>query len=463
MTNPYENYQSPFSWRYASQEMRSLWSENNKRRLWRRIWVVLAQVQSEFGLFSSELVSELAMHANEIDVEAAIEIESQIHHDLMAELKVFAAQCPDAGGILHMGATSMDIEDNADAIRLLSAMDLILVKLGELLLAFADRIEETVNIPVIAFTHLQPAEPTTLGYRFAFHAQDILEDWQNLKQIRDSIRGKGFKGAVGTGAAFGELVAMGQLDQFENRLSEILKLKFFPITHQTYPRKQDLSILNALSALGASLYKFAFDVRILQSPPIGELSEPFTKHQVGSSAMPFKRNPINAEKIDSLARQLSLYPQVAWQNAANSLLERTLDDSANRRTILPESFLITDEILKVSLKLIRGLNVNQEAIKRNLETYAPFAMTERIMMLAGKKGADRQEIHELLRQHALMAWQAVQQGQPNPLIQNLQKEPVLQKWISPEEIQQLSELDTYVGFAKERTKSLVEEIRSRIQ
>jgi adenylosuccinate lyase len=443
--------------------MRSLWSENNKRRLWRRIWVVLAQVQSEFGLFSSELVSELAMHANEIDVEAAIEIESQIHHDLMAELKVFAAQCPDAGGILHMGATSMDIEDNADAIRLLSAMDLILVKLGELLLAFADRIEETVNIPVIAFTHLQPAEPTTLGYRFAFHAQDILEDWQNLKQIRDSIRGKGFKGAVGTGAAFGELVAMGQLDQFENRLSEILKLKFFPITHQTYPRKQDLSILNALSALGASLYKFAFDVRILQSPPIGELSEPFTKHQVGSSAMPFKRNPINAEKIDSLARQLSLYPQVAWQNAANSLLERTLDDSANRRTILPESFLITDEILKVSLKLIRGLNVNQEAIKRNLETYAPFAMTERIMMLAGKKGADRQEIHELLRQHALMAWQAVQQGQPNPLIQNLQKEPVLQKWISPEEIQQLSELDTYVGFAKERTKSLVEEIRSRIQ
>lgn len=463
MTNPYENYQSPFSWRYASQEMRSLWSENNKRRLWRRIWVVLAQVQSEFGLFSSELVSELASHADEIDVEAAIEIESQIHHDLMAELKVFAAQCPDAGGILHMGATSMDIEDNADAIRLLSAMDLILVKLGELLLAFADRIEETVNIPVIAFTHLQPAEPTTLGYRFAFHAQDILEDWQNLKQIRDSIRGKGFKGAVGTGAAFGELVAMGQLDQFENRLSEILDLKFFPITHQTYPRKQDLSILNALSALGASLYKFAFDLRILQSPPVGELSEPFTKHQVGSSAMPFKRNPINAEKIDSLARQLSLYPQVAWQNAANSLLERTLDDSANRRTILPESFLITDEILKVSLKLIRGLNVNQEAIKRNLETYAPFAMTERIMMLAGKKGADRQEIHELLRQHALIAWQAVHQGQPNPLIQNLQKEPVLQKWISPEEIQQLSELDTYVGFAKERTKSLVEEIRSRIQ
>ncbi|MDO9084565.1 MAG: adenylosuccinate lyase [Anaerolineaceae bacterium] len=463
MTNPYDNYQSPFSWRYASPEMRSLWSENYKRRLWRKIWVALAQVQSEFGLFPSEMVTELATHVNEIDVEAAIEIESQIHHDLMAELKVFAAQCPNAGGILHMGATSMDIEDNADALRQLSAMDLILVKLGELLLAFADRIEETVNIPVIAFTHLQPAEPTTLGYRFAFHAQDILGDWQNLKQIRDSICGKGFKGAVGTGAAFGELVELNQLDQFEQRLSEILDLQFFPITHQTYPRKQDLSILNALSALGASLYKFAFDLRILQSPPIGELSEPFAKQQVGSSAMPFKRNPINSEKIDSLARQLSLYPQIAWQNAANSLLERTLDDSANRRTILPESFLITDELLKVSLKLIKGLNVNQDAIKRNLETYAPFAMTERIMMVAGKKGANRQEMHELLRQHALVAWEAIQRGQPNPLIQNLQKEPVLQNWISPEEIQQLSELNTYVGFAKERAKTLVEEIRSQIQ
>lgn len=463
MSDLYENYQSPFSWRYASPEMRSLWSENNKRRLWRRIWFALAQVQSEFGLFPSEMVTELSTHINDINVETALEIEAQIHHDLMAELKVFAAQCPNAGGILHMGATSMDIEDNADALRLLFALDLVLVKLGELLLVFADRISETVDIPVIAFTHLQPAEPTTLGYRFAFHAQDILADWEQLKKSRDSIRGKGFKGAVGTGAAFGELIGVENLDHFEERLSEILDLKFYSITHQTYPRKQDLSILNALSNLGASLYKFAFDLRVLQSPPIGELSEPFGKLQVGSSAMPFKRNPINAEKIDSLARQLSLYPQIAWQNAANSLLERTLDDSANRRTILPESFLITDELLKVSLKLIKGLNVNQEAIKRNLETYAPFAMTERIMMLAGKKGADRQQIHELLRQHALVAWQSVQQGQPNPLIQNLQKEMMLMQWISPEEIQQLSALDSYIGFAQNRSNSLVEEIRSKIQ
>ena len=463
MTNPYENYQSPFSWRYASTEMRSLWSEKQKRLLWRKIWVVLAQVQSEFGLFSAELVQELELHATEIDVEAALEIEAQIHHDLMAELKTFASQCPNAGGILHLGATSMDIEDNADALRLRSALDIILEKLDELMRVFADQIEKTANLPVMAFTHLQPAEPTTLGYRFAFHAQDLWEDFQQIKQVRKNICGKGFKGAVGTGAAFGELIGLHNLTHFEERLGELLDLKFFSITHQTYPRKQDYLILNALAGLGATLYKFAFDLRVLQSPPIGELSEPFGKHQVGSSAMPFKRNPINAEKIDSLARQLSVYPQIAWQNAANSLLERTLDDSANRRTILPEAFLIADEILRISKRLIRDLTINTDAIQRNLETYAPFAMTERIMMLAGKKGADRQAMHEILRQHALVAWQAVQQGKPNPLIERLQQDTELLRWITCDEIRQLADLDSYTGLARNQAMDLVRKIREEIK
>jgi len=463
MTNPYENYQSPFSWRYASSEMRSLWSEQQKRILWRKIWVALAQAQSEFGLFSVDLVQELEMHAKEIDVEAALQIEAQIHHDLMAELKTFAAQCPNAGGVLHLGATSMDIEDNADALRLRSALDIILEKLNELMLVFADQIEKTANIPVMAFTHLQPAEPTTLGYRFAFHAQDLWEDFRQINQVRENICGKGFKGAVGTGAAFGELIGLQNLTHFEERLGELLDLKFFSITHQTYPRKQDFLILNALAGLGATLYKFAFDLRVLQSPPIGELSEPFGKHQVGSSAMPFKRNPINAEKIDSLARQLSVYPQIAWQNAANSLLERTLDDSANRRTILPEAFLIADEILRISIRLIRDLTINTDAIQRNLETYAPFAMTERIMMLAGKKGADRQAMHEILRQHALFAWQAVQQGQPNPLIERLQQDTELLRWITCDEIRQLADLDSYTGFARNHAMDLVRKIREQIK
>ena len=463
MSNLFENYQSPFSWRYASPEMRSLWSEVHKRKLWRKIWVSLAQVQSEFGLFSTDLIEELKSESTTIDVEAALELESQIHHDLMAELRTFAARCPKAGGILHMGATSMDIEDNADALRLKQSLEVISAKLKNLLLVFADQIEKTVDIPIIAFTHLQPAEPSLLGYRFAFYAQDLFEDWQQLNRVKGDIRGKGFKGAVGTAAAYGDLLGVEKLDTFEARLSEVLDLQFFPISHQTYPRKQDITVLNALAGLGATLAKFAFDLRFLQSPPIGELSEPFGKHQVGSSAMPFKRNPINAEKIDSLARQLSVYPQIAWQNAANSLLERTLDDSANRRTILPEAFLISDEILQVSIKLIQKININQEAIQRNLELYAPFAMTERIMMLAGKRGADRQAMHEILRQHALLAWQDVQAGKANPLLNYLRQDTTLTHWISSEEILQLSDLKSYTGIAKQRAIDLVSDIKKQLQ
>ncbi len=463
MTDPYENYQSPFSWRYASSEMRSIWSEVNKRLLWRKIWVALAQVQSEFGLFSADLVEELKQHQNEVDVEAALQIEAQIHHDLMAELKTFAGQCPTAGGILHMGATSMDIEDNADAMRLKFSMEIVLGKLKTLLSTFAELIEKSIDLPIMAFTHLQPAEPTTLGYRFSFHAQDLLLDFQQINQITKNICGKGFKGAVGTGAAYGELIGEDNLDQFEEKISQSLELNFFRISHQTYPRKQDLLVLNSLASLGASLYKLAFDLRLLQSPTLGELSEPFGKHQVGSSAMPFKRNPINAEKIDSLARQLSVYPQIAWQNAANSLLERTLDDSANRRTILPEAFLIADELLLVSTKLLKGLEIRKENIQRNLDAYAPFAMTERIMMLAGKRGADRQEIHEVLRNHALAAWQEVQSGKENPLIDNLLNDSSLLEWVSQDEIRQLADLKTYTGNAENRSQALLAEIRDQIR
>lgn len=463
MSNPFENYQSPFSWRYGSPEMRAIWSEQHKRILWRGIWVALAQAQAEFGLFSAELVEELKEHQREIDITKALEIEAQIHHDLMAELQTFAGQCPTAGGVLHMGATSMDIEDNADALRLKESLEIILSRLGNLLLAFADQIEKNVDTPIMAFTHLQPAEPSLLGYRFAFYAQDLLAGWQHLSWIKDTIQGKGFKGAVGTAAAYGDLLGGEHLDAFEKRLSEILNLNFFRIAHQTYPRRQDISLLNGLADLGATLAKFAFDLRFLQSPPIGELSEPFGKHQVGSSAMPFKRNPINAEKIDSLTRQLSAYPQIAWGNAANSLLERTLDDSANRRTILPEAFLLADEILQVSLRLIQQVTINHSAIQRNLEKYAPFAMTERIMMLAGKRGANRQEMHEVLRQLALSAWQEVQSGAPNPLVSNLLQENKITQWVSVAEIEQLTDLSSYTGFARQRALSLVTTIRNQLK
>ena len=459
----YDNYQSPFSWRYARDEMRSIWSENNKRRLWRRIWVALAKVQSEYGLVSMDQLQELERHAHSIDVETALKIEAELHHDLMAELKTFAAQCPAAGGVLHMGATSMDIEDNADALRLRGALDLVLSALRSVLLALADRIEENAALPIMAFTHIQPAEPSTLGYRFAMYAQDLLEDYQNISAVRDAIRGKGFKGAVGTAAAYGDLMGLENLEQFEAQLSRELDLSFYPVSTQTYPRKQDFMVLNALSGLGASLHKFAFDLRLLQTPPIGEISEPFGKKQVGSSAMPFKRNPINAEKIDSLARQLSVYPQVAWQNAANSLLERTLDDSANRRTILPEAFLICDELLRVILRLVTNMSIHTEAIQNNLNTYAPFACTERIMMAVSKKGADRQKMHEILREHALTAWRSVQAGKPNPLVGYLQEDAEILKWISREEVTQLAQVSGYTGIAEKRSLQLTERIRQEMR
>jgi adenylosuccinate lyase len=450
----FNQYQSPFSWRYASPEMRSIWSEVYKRQLWRKIWVALAEAQAPFGLVTSAQVEELNAHASEINVGRALEIEAEIHHDLMAELKTFAEQCPTAGGVLHMGATSMDIEDNADALRLRSSLDLVLRRLGELLRVLAGLVEKTAGLPVMAFTHLQPAEPTTLGYRLAFTAQDLLEDWQTLAAMRKTLRGKGFKGAVGTAAAYGDLLGTENLARFEQDLSEKLDLPFFEITHQTYPRKQDYGVVSALAGTGMALYKLAFDLRLMQSPPIGEWSEPFGKKQVGSSAMPFKRNPINAEKIDSLARSLAVMPQVAWQNGAHSLLERTLDDSANRRTLLPEAFLTMDELLLTATRLLKGMNIHEAAIARNLAAYAPFAATERILMAAARLGADRQEMHELLRTHALAAWQDVQTGQANPLIERLQADPHLTHFLSAEQIGLLAAVDGYTGIAPQRARNL---------
>ncbi|HEX9090387.1 MAG TPA: lyase family protein, partial [Anaerolineales bacterium] len=291
MSPDYDTYLSPYTWRYGSQDMRCIWSEVYKRKLWRRIWVSLAEVQAGFGLVSIEQLTDLRQHMNLVDMPRALEIEAEIHHDLMAELKVFAEQCIIGGGILHLGATSTDIEDNADVLRERESLDLLLKSLKELLLLFADNIETWAELAIIGFTHLQPAEPTTLGYRLAIYAQDLLMDWHNLQSTRNDLCGKGFKGAVGTSASYAELLGTDRLDKFEHLLSEQLVLPFFPVTTQVSPRKQDYLLLSHLAGVGASLYKFAFDLRFLQSSPIGELGEPFGKQQVGSSAMPFKRNP----------------------------------------------------------------------------------------------------------------------------------------------------------------------------
>jgi adenylosuccinate lyase len=462
MTPDYETYLSPYTWRYGSQAMRQIWSEVNKRVLWRKLWVTLAEVQAEFGLVRAEQVADLQVHMGLVDMSRALEIEAEIRHDLMAELKVFAEQCPLGGGILHLGATSMDIEDNADVLRQRESLDLVLGGLREVLMLMAEKVESVADLPLIAFTHLQPAEPSTLGYRLAGYAQDLLMDWQTLQTIRSELRGKGFKGAVGTGASYAELIGTDNLSEFEHRLSIHLELPFFPVATQVYPRKQDYVLLSHLASLGASLHKFAFDLRLLQSSPIGELSEPFSKVQVGSSAMPFKRNPINAEKIDSLARLLAQMPRTAWDNAANSLLERTLDDSANRRSLLPEAFLICDELLLTTKGILSGLQVNEQAIKRNLEAYAPFAAVERVLMALGKAGADRQMMHEYLREHSQTAWAEVQSGKPNLLGELISHDPEITHYLPADELCQLMDVTQYLGDAPQRARQMAATIRNTL-
>jgi adenylosuccinate lyase len=459
MTFDYETYLSPYTWRYGSPEMRRLWSEAYKRRLWRQVWVALAETQAEYSLVTPEQAADLKAHVDQIDIAHALEIEGEIHHDLMAELRTFAEQAPLGGGVLHLGATSTDIEDNADALRLRQSLDRVVEGLGALLLRFAEKIEAHADLALIAFTHLQPAEPSTLGYRLAQHAQDLLMDWDILRSVRSNLRGKGFKGAVGTGAAYAELVGAERLKEFEQKLSARLELPFFPVATQVYPRKQDYQTLSALAGLGGSLYKFAFDLRLLQSPPVGELSEPFGRQQVGSSAMPFKRNPINAEKIDSLARVLAQMPRLAWDNAAHSLLERTLDDSANRRSLLPEAFLITDELLVVTGKIMSGLQVNRVAIRRNLEIYGPFAAVERVLMALSKAGADRQSMHERLRQHSMTAWGAIQEGKPNPLADQLSQDIEIRRYLGEQEIGALMDASHHLGDAPQRARDLAAKIR----
>lgn len=458
----HSSYQSPFSFRYASPEMRQLWSEEQKRYLWRRIWVALAEVQQGYGLVTAEQAADLREHVDEINIPRALEIEAEIHHDLMAEVRTYAEQCSLGGGIIHLGATSMDVEDNADALRLRTALDLTLEKLSVLLGLFAEQIERYADTPLIAFTHLQPAEPSTLGYRLAMYAQDLIEDYRALEQQHAQVRGKGFKGAVGTGASYGELFGLKNVAAFEQAMSEKLDLPFYPIATQTYPRKQDYNIVSALAGLAASLYKFAFDLRVLQSPPIGELAEPFGAKQVGSSAMPFKRNPIRAEKIDSLARAVAGYPRLAWDNAAHSLLERTLDDSANRRTMLPEAFLAVDEILLTATGILKNLRVDEAAMARNLSIYGPFAATERVLMAAAKAGASRQDMHEILREQAMTAWAAVRAGEPNPLVENLSADARLLAFLTPDQIRELMEYGHHVGDAPQRARALAGHICSDV-
>lgn len=465
MDYSHDTYLSPLTWRYGSDDMRRIWSERHKRLLLRRFWVALATAQHAIGLVSAAQLADLVLHQDEIDLARAEAIEAEIRHDLMAEIRTYAEQCPVGGGIIHLGATSMDALDNVDALRLRASADLLLGGLAALLTELAGKIEQYASLPTMAFTHLQPAEPTTVGYRLAQYGYDLLLDWQELSRVRDGIRGKGLRGAVGTSASYRQLtggMAASAVD-LEARVLALLDLNAHPAGTQVYPRKQDWLVINALAGIGQSLYRFAFDLRLLQAPTIGEWSEPFGTKQVGSSAMPFKRNPIDAENIDSLARQLAALPRIAWDNAAHSLLERTLDDSANRRMFLPEAFLLTDEIIGRATRVVRGLVVREEVVARNMATYGVFAATERMLMEAVKAGGDRQELHEVIREQSLVAWDALRRGEANPLAANLCADERVIRWLPAQRIAALLDASDYIGDAPQRAVAVAELLRQAVE
>ena len=448
----YNTFLSPFTWRYGSQEMRRVWSEEHKRRLWRWVWVALAEAEHEAGLVSEAELADLRAHQDEVDIARSHEIEAEIGHDKMAEIRVYAEQCPIGGGKIHLGATSADVEDNADILRIKESLRLVRQRLVDLLEAFAAQIERYQSLPAMGYTHLQPAEPTTLGYRLCQYAQDLLIDLESLDNLMTNLKAKGLKGAVGTSTSYAQLLQDTGMTpaELEQLVMEKLGLEAAPVSTQVYPRKQDFLVLTTLASIAQSLHRFAFDLRVLHAAPFGELSEPFGARQVGSTAMPFKRNPVTAEKICSLARYASTLPKVAWDNAALSLLERTLDDSANRRVILPEAFLALDEMLIAARRIITGLVVHRENIERNLSTYGVFAATETLLMELVKAGADRQEMHERIRQHTMAAWEAIHRGEENPLVERLSSDSDLLAFLSAERVRELLDAVSFVGDAPAR-------------
>ncbi|MBI2036109.1 adenylosuccinate lyase [Candidatus Microgenomates bacterium] len=481
----YTTYLSPFTWRYGSDKMRQIWSEIYKRKLWRRVWVALAKAQHEEGLITKTELDDLVKHQNEIDIERAQKIEKDVRHDLMAEVKTYAQQARVGGGKIHLGATSMDIEDNADTVRLLESLIIIEGKLKNLLLAFSKKIDAYKGLPCIGYTHLQPAEPTTVGYRLAFYAQDLLLDKNLLNFVIGQMKGKGMKGAVGTAASYTLLLDRNKetlfsrkfenketlfsrklenketlfsrklenrvkVEEMEKKVMSELKIDAATITNQTAPRKFEFFVSCALSSIAQSLYKFAFDLRLMQSPGFGEWQEPFGAKQVGSSAMPFKKNPWKAEQICSLARLVFNLANIARDNSANMLLERTLDDSANRRVFIPEMFLAVDEILESSTKIIEGLVINEKQIQRNLEKFGPAAATEAILMAAVKEGADRQKMHEILRELSM--------NTSTPLTKLLLNDKRIMQFLNISDIKKLLDPKNHIGLAVSYCEKIIREI-----
>ena len=455
----YDQYESPLSSRYASAYMLELFSARTRIRTWRRLWTELARAESELGLPITEAqVRALESHQEDIDFEAAAAREKEVRHDVMAHVHVYGLAAPEAAGIIHLGATSCYVTDNADLILYRDALRYLRGELLKAMKNLADFAFENRALPTLGYTHYQPAQLVTVGKRATLWLQDLASDLEELDFVLSTIPFLGCRGATGSEASLMELFDgdQGKIEELNRRLCSRFGFdRMFDVSGQTYPRKLDSRILSCLSAIAQSCYRFANDLRLLQHDR--QVEEPFEKNQIGSSAMPYKRNPMRSERICSLARYLMADSMNAAMTASTQWLERTLDDSANRRISLPEGFLCADAILRLMQNVTSGLHVNEKIVERTVMEYLPFIATENLMMEAVKHGADRQQAHEAIRRCSMEATARMKNGQPCNLPELLAKDPEFS--LTEEEIRAGLQPEKYIGRCPQQVEQYLARLR----
>ena len=454
-----DRYTSPLSERYASKAMQYIFSPEMKFKTWRRLWIALAETEQELGLdITDEQIAELKVHKDDINFEVAKEREKLVRHDVMSHVYAYGVQCPKAKGIIHLGATSCYVGDNTDIIVMAEALKLVKTKLVNVMAELAKFADTYKELPTLAFTHFQPAQPTTVGKRATLWLQEFMMDLEDLEYVAGSLRLLGSKGTTGTQASFLELFDGDNetVDKIDPMIAEKMGFKnCYAVSGQTYSRKVDTRVVNILAGIAASAYKMSNDIRLLQH--LKEVEEPFEKNQIGSSAMAYKRNPMRSERIGSLARYFMVDALNPAITSATQWFERTLDDSANKRLSVPEAFLAIDGILDLCLNVVDGLVVYDKVITKHLMAELPFMATENIMMDAVKKGGDRQELHEKIRQLSMQAGAHVkQEGKENNLLELIAADPAFQ--LSLEELQASMEPSKYVGRAPRQVTKFLEDV-----
>ena len=443
-----DRYTSPLSERYASKEMQYIFSPDKKFRTWRKLWIALAETEKELGLdITDEQIEELKAHADDINYDVAKEREKVVRHDVMSHVYAYGKQCPKAKGIIHLGATSCYVGDNTDIILMSEALEIVRKKLINVIAELAKFADEHKNLPTLAFTHFQPAQPTTVGKRATLWMQEFMMDLEDLEYVKGSLKLLGSKGTTGTQASFLELFDGDQetIDKIDPMIAKKMGFETcYPVSGQTYSRKVDTRVVNVLAGIAASAHKMSNDIRLLQH--LKEIEEPFEKTQIGSSAMAYKRNPMRSERIASLSRYVMVDAMNPAITSATQWFERTLDDSANKRLSVPEGFLAIDGILDLCLNVVDGLVVYPKVIEKRLMSELPFMATENIMMDAVKAGGDRQELHERIHELSMEAGRNVKEkGLDNNLLELIAADPAFN--LSLEELQKTMDPARYVGRA----------------